>query len=76
MKKRLLTNWTWKRWLYLIIGIAVVIQSVLIQNGFGIIFGAYFASMGLFAFSCAAGNCVNGTCATESEKTIQNQETI
>jgi hypothetical protein len=24
---------------------------------FGVVFGGYFASMGLFAFCCAAGNC-------------------
>jgi hypothetical protein len=27
------------------------------QQWFGVVFGGYFASMGLFAFGCAAGNC-------------------
>jgi hypothetical protein len=57
MKERILTNWTFARALYLIIGIAVIIQSVMSHQWFGVAFGGYFASMGLFAFGCAAGNC-------------------
>ncbi len=64
MKERILTNWTFTRALYLIMGITVIIQSVMSQQWFGIAFGGYFASMGLFAFGCAAGNCFGGNCAT------------
>jgi hypothetical protein len=38
-------------------GVLVGIQSIYNQQWFGLAFGAYFASMGLFAFGCAAGNC-------------------
>ena len=68
MKQRILTNWTFARALYLIMGIAVIIQSVMSQQWFGVAFGGYFASMGLFAFGCAAGNCFVGNCSTESNK--------
>lgn len=34
----------------------------------GLAFGAYFASMGLFAFGCAGGNCFGGTCSAEPKK--------
>jgi hypothetical protein len=57
MKNRLLTNWTFTRVLYLTMGVLVGIQSIYNQQWFGLAFGAYFASMGLFAFGCAAGNC-------------------
>lgn len=74
MKERILTNWTFIRALYLIIGVAVIIQSVMSHQWFGIAFGGYFASMGLFAFGCAAGNCFNGSCAAEPQQktTIQD----
>ena len=76
MKERILTNWTFSRALYLIIGIAVIIQSIMSKQWFGVAFGGYFASMGLFAFGCAAGNCFGSSCATEpkqkSTATIQD----
>jgi len=68
MKDRILTNWTFKRVLYLAMGITFIIQSVLSQQWFGVVFGGYFASMGLFAFGCAAGNCYGGNCVTEPEQ--------
>lgn len=57
MKERILTGWTLTRVLYLVMGSYIVVQSVLEQQWIGILLGGYFASMGLFAFGCAAGNC-------------------
>lgn len=57
MKQRILSNWTFTRALYLVLGIVVMVQSVMSEQWFGLAFGAYFASMGLFAFGCAAGHC-------------------
>ena len=57
MKERILTNWTLTRVLYLVMGTYIIVQSVLEQQRIGILLGGYFASMGLFAFGCAAGNC-------------------
>jgi hypothetical protein len=65
MKERILNNWTFMRALYLLMGIAVIVQSVMSQQWFGVAFGGYFASMGLFAFGCAAGNCYSGNCVTK-----------
>ncbi len=65
MKQRILTGWTLTRLLYLVIGVFVVINSIQAEQWFGIAFGAYFASMGIFAFGCAGGNCFGGSCATE-----------
>ena len=55
MKQRILSNWTLRRVLYLVLGIVVMVQSVMSEQWFGLAFGAYFASMGLFAFGCAGG---------------------
>jgi hypothetical protein len=78
MKNRILNNWTFMRALYLLMGIAVIVQAVMSQQWFGVLFGGYFASMGLFAFGCAAGNCYGGNCAIEpqqkSNTTIQDVE--
>ena len=65
MKERILTNWTVARVLYLVIGITVIIQAIMIQQWLGVVFGGYFASMGLFAFGCASGNCFGGNPGTE-----------
>jgi len=57
MKERILTGWTFVRALYLAIGIIIIIRSAMQQQWFGVLFGGYFAAMGLFSFGCAAGNC-------------------
>lgn len=67
MKERILTNWTFSRVLFVVMGIMVIVQSVMSHQWFAVLFGAYFASMGLFAFGCASGNCFGGSCATESK---------
>jgi hypothetical protein len=70
MKKRILTNWTFARALYLVLGIVFIVQSIISQQWFGVAFGGYFASMGLFAFGCAAGNCFGGNCATQTQNKL------
>ena len=67
MKQRVLRNWTFMRLIYLIMGILVIIQSAMISQWLGVVLGAYFASMGLFAFGCASGNCVGGNCDYSKE---------
>ncbi len=74
MKERILTNWTFTRALYIIMGITVIIQSAMSRQWSGVVFGVYFASMGLFAFGCAAGNCYGGSCETEEKTTTTVQD--
>lgn len=64
LKKRILTGWTFTRVLYVGLGTTVIISSAMSQQWFGVLFGAYFASMGLFSFGCAAGACFGGNCNT------------
>jgi hypothetical protein len=73
MKERILNNWTFMRAIYLLMGITVIVQSVINQQWFGVAFGGYFASMGLFAFGCAAGNCATEP-IQKSNTTIEDVE--
>ena len=68
MKERILTGWTIARWLYLGIGVLIIVQSIISRQWFGVAIGIYFAAMGLFAFGCAAGNCIGKDCAAETKK--------
>jgi hypothetical protein len=68
MKERILTGWTINRALYLIMGISIIVQAATSQQWFGVALGGYFASMGLFAFGCASGNCFNVSAATQPQR--------
>ncbi|HRG53387.1 MAG TPA: hypothetical protein PLL00_11175 [Bacteroidia bacterium] len=57
MKKRLFSNWTFVRAVYLVLGTLILMQAIITHQWLGILLGGYLASMGLFAFGCAAGNC-------------------
>lgn len=57
MKERLLSNWTFIRVIYLLVGFVLVIQGLAGQQWFITLWGAYFASMGLFGLGCASGAC-------------------
>lgn len=72
MKKKFLTNWTFRRVLYLLIGIVVIVESVMIKQWIGIALGGYFAAMGLFSFGCASGNCFGGNCTVKPQQTAEN----
>ena len=50
MKERILSNWSLIRVFYVIIGGTLIIQSVLSNQWIGVLVGAYFAAMGVFAF--------------------------
>lgn len=57
IKDRILKGWSLRRFLYLGMGIVVIGQAFLTQQYFLILFGVYFASMGIFNFGCASGAC-------------------
>jgi hypothetical protein len=68
MKERILTGWSFTRVLYLILGGIIMVQSIVSMEWLGIVIGAYFSSMGLFAFGCASGNCFRGSCEVEPQQ--------
>ncbi len=68
MKERILKNWTLTRGLYVVIGSLIIVQSVWQREWIMTVMGAYIASMGVFAFGCASGNCFGGSCAVTPEQ--------
>jgi hypothetical protein len=68
MKERILTNWTFVRVLFVVIGISIIVQSVMARQWFGVFFGGYFTSMGIFSFGCASGKCFGVNCRTETSQ--------
>ena len=69
LKYRITHHWTLLRAIYLLMGLIVLVQSILVDKLAGILFGAYFMSMGLFAFGCASGSCFGGQCNTNHGST-------
>lgn len=57
MRERILTGWTARRVIYLLMGSLLIIQAVMEKQWVGVALGGYFAAMGIFSFGCAAGNC-------------------
>ncbi len=57
MKERILTGWTFVRGLYLVMGVLILVQSIVMNEWLGIVIGGYFSAMGIFGFGCAAGYC-------------------
>ena len=74
MKERIVSNWTFKRAIYLIMGGFLIAQSIMSEQWFGVAFGSYCAAMGLFAFGCASGNCLGGNCAVDPKQNATIQE--
>ena len=69
MKERNLTGWNFQRIVFSVMGIFIIIQSISDKQWFGLFFGAYFASMGIFRFGCASGNCYGGACYADANNT-------
>lgn len=55
--KNFLTDWNFRRILYLIGGIWMVAQSVMDRMWILVPFGLYFIAMAVLKFGCALGNC-------------------
>lgn len=69
MKKRILTGWSVRRVLYLILGVIVVVQGIMDKEWIWLLPGLYFTAMGVFAFGCASGNCYGGQCYVDPKTT-------
>ncbi len=77
MKERILTGWNFQRALFLIIGITVIAQTISTKDWWAVVFGGYFAAMGIFRIGCASGACFGGNCNTDqTANTSQNQKEI
>jgi hypothetical protein len=68
-----LKTWTSRRWLYLGLGVFLVIMAVVEREGLGALIGAYFMIMAIFNVGCASGCCSNGNCETDYSKYKEKQ---
>ena len=57
IRDRLLTGWNFTRIAYTAVGLYIVFQAFADKQWSFLPLGLYFASMGVFAFGCAGGNC-------------------
>lgn len=55
--KNFLSNWNFRRIIYLIGGICFVLIAINDRTWWMIPFGLYFIAMAVFRFGCASGNC-------------------
>ncbi len=67
MKNRLLYGWTITRGFYLLMGLAIILSSASAKDWLSVAIGSYFAAMGLFAFGCAGGYCMNNSSSIKVE---------
>ncbi len=78
MKQRILTNWSFTRALYLVLGLIIAIEAFINGQWLGIVLGGYMTSMGVFAFGCASGSCYSKNTfrklPTASKEDLQNVE--
>jgi magnesium-transporting ATPase (P-type) len=58
MKSSTLTNWNFMRIVRLVLGIAIIVQSVLVKDWGMTVVGILFTSMPIFNIGC----CANGGC--------------
>ncbi len=75
IKQRVFTGWNFQRVIYVALGTIVMISAIVERQWAAVFVGGYFASMGLFAFGCAAGACFNDSYnKPRSEKTSERKE--
>ncbi|MBS1599403.1 MAG: hypothetical protein JST75_14350 [Bacteroidetes bacterium] len=73
MKKRIFSGWNFRRVIYLLLGGIIIVQAIMEREWIGILFGAYLASMGVFAFGCAGGNCFGANCYLQRREEMTTQ---
>lgn len=67
--KNILAPWNFRRILYFIGGMWILIQSFMDQQWVFLLLGGYFMLMGLMNWGCASGQCsVSDASVKESEK--------
>ena len=72
MKQAILSNWNFMRFVRLVLGIAIIVQSVLVKDWTMGILGVLFTSMPIFNIGC----CGVGGCATPVKKNTESTKDI
>jgi hypothetical protein len=72
MKQSILSNWNFMRFVRLGLGIAIIVQSVMVKDWTMGILGILFTSMPVFNIGC----CGLGGCATPVKKNTEQTKDI
>ncbi|MBS1918649.1 MAG: hypothetical protein JST17_00185 [Bacteroidetes bacterium] len=77
LKQRITRGWNWIRSVYLVIGIGIMIQSIVMYEWMGVLFGGWITAMGLFGLGCASGACFinNHNPSTDTKNNLSTTET-
>lgn len=70
MKQTILTNWTFLRFLRLILGMAVIVQAIILKDTLLGVAGLLFSSMAVFNAGCCGSAGCAAPPAKKSTKTI------
>lgn len=69
MKDRILRGWTFRRGLFVVVGVVVGVQSIIYREWIWTLGGVFLIAMGVFALGCVGGNCpVNVTPSKNKDK--------
>jgi hypothetical protein len=72
MKSSALTNWNFMRIVRLVLGIAIIVQSVFVKDWGMTVVGILFTSMPIFNIGC----CANGGCSVPLKHSKPKTEEI
>lgn len=72
MMQRILSNWNFMRFIRLVLGIAIIVQSFVVKDWTMGILGAMFTSMPVFNIGC----CGVGGCAAPMKKATDETKEI
>jgi hypothetical protein len=65
MKQRLLSGWNFRRIIYTVVGIAIIVHAIIQREWFSALLGGFFTVMGFFALGCAGGQCSGKSCCND-----------
>ena len=68
MKQAIFSNWNFMRFIRLLLGIVIIVQSVIVKDWAIGLLGVLFTAMPVFNIGCCG---VNG-CATPAKKSTEN----
>lgn len=72
MKQAIFTNWNFMRFLRLVLGIAIIVQSIIVKDWAMGLLGLAFTAMPVFNVGCCGVN----SCATPVKKSTENTKDI
>jgi len=76
MKQRLISNWSLMRWLRLVMGIAILVQALLVNDIPLAIAGILFTALPLFNLGCCGGVCSTSTFSENKKNSEVHYEEV